>query len=255
MKPRAEAPALGPEQGERLHKYLARCGVASRRKAEELIQLGRVQVDGQVVRELGIKLEPGSQVMYEGRPVVAPNLKYVLMNKPKGVLTTMSDPDGRRNVSDLLPELGAQLKPVGRLDKDTSGLLIFTNDGELAMRLTHPRYGVEKEYEALVEGVPGHDALERLRKGVRIEGRLTAQAGVVLQHADERRRRSLLRLTVHEGRKRQIRLMCEAVGHPVMELKRIRIGPLVLRDLPAGACRLIGKAEVQRLRRAVGLGQ
>lgn len=238
---------------ERLHKFIAACGVCSRRAAERLIAEGRVMVNGQVVTRMGVKVEPGDQVRVDGRLLSRPRTLVVLLNKPAGVVTTMRDPRGRPTVVDLLPDLGVVLKPVGRLDVDTEGLLICTNDGELASRLAHPRYGIEKEYEATVRGVPSEKALDRLRKGVPLDGRLTAPARVELVRFDREGDRATLRIALHEGRNRQIRRMAEIVGHPVEALRRIRIGPFVLRKLAPGQARLLGRREVELLRRLVGL--
>jgi len=174
-------------------------------------------------------------------------LYYLVMNKPVGHVTTMRDPQGRPTVTKFLPKLDATLKPVGRLDMDTEGLLLFTNDGEFANRLTHPRFGVEKEYLANVSGIVDPEALDKLRKGVYIEGGKTAPAKAAVVHAEEKADRTTLRLVIHEGRKRQVRQMCEAVGHPVITLKRVRIGPVVLRGMARGECRMLGKQEVEAL--------
>ena len=180
----------------------------------------------------------------------------LIMNKPIGYVTTLFDPQGRPTVKKLLPEIEAMLKPVGRLDMDSEGLLLFTNDGKLAQRLTHPRYGVEKEYEAVVSGIPREENLDRLRKGIWIEeGGKTAPAKVQAVNPGRKAQSTLVRITIHEGRKRQVRLMFEAIGHPVISLKRIRIGPLVLKNLPAGACRMLGKKEVDKLKSVVGLAE
>lgn len=240
------------DERERLHKFIARCGLASRRAAEQAIREGRVEVNGEVVVEMGLKVGPGDQVSFDGVPIAPPELKYVLLNKPKGVVTTMDDPQRRRTVLAYLPDLGVPLKPVGRLDYDTSGMLVCTNDGELAARLTHPRYALEKEYRAVVQGKPSEETLERLRKGIVLDGRRTAPAqvhriGTVKSDATE------LRVVIHEGRNRQIRRMLESVGHPVVDLKRVRIGPLRMAKMPPGSCRMLTKAEVRALQQAVGL--
>lgn len=238
---------------ERLHKFIAAAGIASRRKAEELIRQGRVEVNGEIVTEMGCKVGPEDEVRVDGEVAKQAKLHYVLMNKPKGVVTTLSDPQRRPTVAKLLPDLGVALKPVGRLDMDSEGLLLFTNDGELAARLTHPRYGVEKEYVVLVEGDIDERGLERLRKGVHIEGGKTAPAKVRKGRFDPKRGTSRLEITLHEGRNRQIRQMTDAVGHRVVDLRRVRIGPLRLRDMAPGMCRILGKTEVDALRRLVGL--
>jgi pseudouridine synthase len=240
--------------GERLHKRIAASGLCSRRAAEELIRQARVEVNGQIVVEMGVKVCPEDVVRVDGVPVGSSKLTTLIMNKPAGYVTTMSDPQGRPTVKSLLPRMDAVVKPVGRLDMETDGLLLFTNDGPLAQRLTHPRYSVEKEYRAVVDGIPDEKALNRLREGVYIqEGGKTAPAKVRLLSGTPGQRSAVLTIVIHEGRKRQVRLMCEAVGHPVISLKRVRIGPLVLKNLPAGACRLLGMKEVDKLREMVGL--
>jgi 23S rRNA pseudouridine2605 synthase len=238
---------------ERLHVRIAHSGICSRRAAEKLIQEGRVLVNGEFVTDLGVKVSPTDQVMVDGQVVGTAKAYTVLLNKPTGVVTTLSDPQGRPTIVRLLPKYGVQLKPVGRLDMDTEGLLLCTNDGELANRLAHPRYGIEKEYLATVAGIPDDKAIARLEKGVFVEGRKTAPAKVDVVHAEKKTETTVLRLTIHEGRKRQVRLMCELVGHPVKSLKRTRIGPLKLKGMHPGECRLLGKTEVNELRTLVGL--
>jgi pseudouridine synthase len=235
--------------------------VASRRHAEELILAGRVQVNGQPVTQLGAKVQPeGDEVQVDGRPVQAPAARvYLLLHKPAGVVTTASDPQGRQTVLDLLPSsLQAQrLFPVGRLDLDSEGLLVLTNDGALALRLTHPRFEQEKEYHALVRGRPAPAALEPLRRGLQLPGeaRPTAPAQVRFLRAAHGRQdadapapgTSWLSVTLHEGRKRQVRRMLAAVGHPVLRLVRVRVGSLHLGDLPAGQWRALSAAELEKL--------
>ena len=232
-------------QGERLQKVLAAAGFGSRRACEELIADGRVTVDGEVA-ELGRRVDPETaKVEVGGVPVsVRPGLVYYLLNKPRGVVTTASDPQGRPTVLELVPP-EPRVFPVGRLDADTEGLLILTNDGDLAYRLAHPSFGVEKEYLAEVDGVPTAGELRRLRTGVQLEDGVTApaRASVVQGRA--------LRLTIHEGRNRQVRRMCAAIGHPVVRLVRTRIGPLADRSLPPGTWRTITLAEVRALQEAV----
>jgi 23S rRNA pseudouridine2605 synthase len=240
-------------QGERLHVRIAHSGLCSRRAAERLIQEGRVEVNGRIVRELGTKVLPEDDVRVDGSPVGEAPHYTVLLHKPAGYLTTLSDPQRRPTIVKFLPELGVQLKPVGRLDRETEGLLLCTNDGELANRLTHPRFGIEKEYHAIVEGVPDEKALSRLRRGVYIEGGKTAPAEVEVIHVEPTTATTSLKIVIHEGRKRQVRLMCLAVGHPVKRLKRVRIGSLRLKGLRAGEARMLGKKEVDELKRLVGL--
>lgn len=236
---------------ERLHKFLARCGVCSRRKAEEWIAEGRVSVNGEIRTERGASVGADDEVEVDGRRIAVQRLHYLAMNKPVGVLTTLDDPHRRPTISKLMPDVGAMLRPVGRLDMDTEGLLLLTNDGELAARLTHPRYGVEKEYVVRVQGRPEAKAIDRLRKGVVLYGRRTAPAIVELESTGANE--STVRITIHEGRNRQVRHMCEAVGHPVVGLRRVRVGPIALRKLPLGATRKLGHDEVMKLKAAVGL--
>jgi pseudouridine synthase len=245
---------------ERLQKILARAGHGSRRGAEALIVAGRVSVNGVVVSALGAQADPEvDRIELDGQPLTIEQAHvYLVMNKPAGVLTTVSDPQGRRTVMDLLPPaLPPHVFPVGRLDRDTQGLLIFTDDGELAHRLAHPRYETEKEYCALVMGAPSPQTLARLRRGVEIQGRRTSPATVEATqpphgHAS-RDGCTWLRLVIHEGRKRQVRLMCAAVGHPVRVLVRTRVGEVLLARLPTGKTRPLSKRELSSLRELVGL--
>lgn len=237
----------------RLHVYIAHAGVCSRRAAEELIKEGRVQINGELVTEMGVKVNEGDIVSVDGEDLTIARHYTVLLNKPTGVVTTLSDPQRRPTIVRYLPDYGVQLKPIGRLDMDTEGLLLCTNDGELSHRLAHPSFGIEKEYQAIVEGIPSEKALRDLQRGVFIEGKRTAPAKVEVIHVEEKKNTTGLRITIHEGRKRQIRLMCELVGHPVKSLKRVRIGSLRIRGMRAGECRLLGKEEVNELRSMVGL--
>jgi pseudouridine synthase len=202
---------------------------------------------------MGLKVKPSDEIRVDGQPIHVAKHYTVVMNKPLGVVTTLYDPQRRPTIVRHLPDFGVQLKPVGRLDMDTEGLLICTNDGELAQRLAHPRHGIEKEYLATVEGVPDEKALKALRDGIFIEGGRTSPAKVRVLHAEAKTNRATLEITVHEGRKRQIRLMCEAVNHRVLSLKRTRLGPYHLKGMRPGECRLLGKKEVDDLRKLVGL--
>ncbi|MCS7006936.1 MAG: pseudouridine synthase [Thermoleophilia bacterium] len=233
----------------RLNAYLARSGVCSRRRADELIAAGRVRVNGERAA-LHTVVQPGDVVELDGRRVEPEPLAYVLLHKPAGVVTTAHDPQGRRTVVDLLPK-GPRVVPVGRLDRDTTGALLLTNDGLLAHRLAHPRYEVAKVYEAVVEGVPTSEALEALRRGVELEdGRTAPAAARVLEvRADS----SLLELVLHEGRRHQVKRMCEAVGHPVRRLHRSAYAGLGVADLRPGESRPLAPEEVRRLRELVGL--
>lgn len=238
----------------RLQKYLARAGVASRRASERLIEEGRVAVNGAVVRELGAKVTPGvDAVALDGAPVVwVPECVVLMLNKPAGCLTTMRDDRGRACVADFVPtDRYPGLFAVGRLDFDTTGLLLFTTDGELGHALLHPSHHVDKVYEAAVRGVPSDAALDRLRAGVVLDDGPTQPAGVRTLSADGRSAR--LEITIHEGRKRQVKRMCEAIGHPVERLSRVSFGPLRLADLPEGAWRPLDPDEVVSLRRCAGM--
>jgi pseudouridine synthase len=232
----------------RLQKILSQAGVASRRGAEQLIAEGRVSVNGVTVREMGVKAEPArDDIRVDGRRIKgAERLRYILLYKPPGYVTTRSDPQRRRTVLDLLHGVREYVYPVGRLDYDTEGLLLLTNDGELAARLTHPRHEIERTYEARVAGMPDVDALERLRRGIPLDGRRTLPADVALLNPGKGRDGVLL-LTIREGRNRQVRRMLEAVGHPVQKLKRTRIGPIADRRLKPGEWRDLTEDEVRTL--------
>lgn len=234
--------------GERLQKVLAQAGLGSRRACEELIAAGRVRVDGQVAA-LGRRVDPASdQVTVDGVPIaVRPGLVYYLLNKPAGVVTTAADPEGRPTVTELVPT-APRVHPVGRLDADTEGLLILTNDGELTQRLSHPSFGVEKEYLVELQSPPRPVSIRRLREGVELKDGVTAPARVA------RVGETGLRIVIHEGRNRQIRRMCAAVGHPVARLVRTRIGSLRDRTLAPGEWRRLTRSEVRSLERAAGSG-
>jgi pseudouridine synthase len=262
---------------QRLQKILSQAGVASRRAAERLITEGRVTLNGKTVHEMGTKANAETDdIRVDGRRLHAPERKrYILLNKPAGYVSTRSDPQRRRTVIDLLAGVREYVYPVGRLDYDTEGLLLLTNDGDLAARLTHPRHGVERCYEARVAGMPDADALRRLREGIPLDGRRTLPAEATLLNArgegrpkglqphegrpqgpqpregrpqGRQPREGVLQLTIREGRNRQVRRMLEAVGHPVRELTRTRIGPLTDRRLKPGAWRDLTPEEVTRLR-------
>jgi 23S rRNA pseudouridine2605 synthase len=230
--------------GERLQKVLARLGFGSRRLSEDLIAAERVTVNGEVA-VLGRRVQVETdEVAVDGIPVgVAPGLVHYVLHKPAGVLTTAADTHGRPTVVELVPD-EPRVFPVGRLDADTEGLLILTNDGSLAHRLTHPSFGVEKEYLAHVEGDPSAAAIRRLREGVELEDGITAPAKVSALGE------GLLRITIHEGRNRQVRRMCDAIGHPVRRLVRTRIGTLTDRNLTAGQWRPLTNQEVRALAEA-----
>ena len=240
--------------GVRLQKILSAAGVASRRAAEELMREGRVTVNGVVVTGLGSRADPERDaVRVDGRRVGgAVRRRYILVNKPRGVVTTRSDPQRRRTVLDLLPRVREYVYPVGRLDCDSEGLLLVTNDGGLAERLTHPRHALERVYEAVVEGVPSAAQLRRLQAGVPLDGRRTAQAGVRLIGGRRVRNgdRARIEITLREGRNRQVRRMLDAIGHPVVRLRRVQFGPIRDRTLAVGGCRDLSRRELTALRRA-----
>lgn len=235
--------------GERVQKVLAQAGLGSRRTCEQLVAAGRVSVNGEQA-VLGRRVDPAAdRIEVDGVTIgVRPGLVYYLLNKPPGVVSTASDPEGRPTVTGLVPG-EPQVHPVGRLDAATEGLLILTNDGDLTFRLTHPSFGVEKEYLVSVQGTPSGGALRALREGVALDDGKTAPAKVSQPEP------SVLRITIHEGRKRQVRRMCEAVGHPVKRLVRTRIGPLRDPRLRPGEWRELTTAEVRELERAAGAGQ
>jgi 23S rRNA pseudouridine2605 synthase len=234
---------------ERLQKILSQAGIASRRASEQLMLEGRVTVNGATVLELGTKADASrDDIRVDGRRIKIPERHlYLLLNKPRGYVTTRSDPQKRPTVIDLLVGVREYVYPVGRLDYDSEGLLILTNDGDLAARLTHPRHGVARVYEASVLGVPDEHDMKRLAKGVTIDGQRTGPAEVMSLGP------SRLRITVREGRNRQVRKMCDAIGHPVNELRRVAIGPLRDTKLKVGKWRALTAHEVERLRAAASL--
>ena len=236
----------------RLQKYLAECGVASRRHAEDMITQGLVQINGITVREMGLKVEEGDEVRVRG-DIVTPQAekRYVLYYKPIGEVTTSSDPEGRPTVLDRFRVFPVRLYPVGRLDFDSEGLLLLTNDGDLTARLTHPSGEVNKSYIARVSLQLTDEELNRLRFGIMIDGRKTAKAGAKILKQESLFTDVLI--TIHEGRNRQIRRMVEALGHQVIRLKRVKYGPVELGALARGEWRELSAQEVSDLRRSAGL--
>ncbi|ADH87209.1 pseudouridine synthase [Desulfurivibrio alkaliphilus] len=232
---------------ERLQKFLARAGIASRRKAEEYIAQGRVQVDGRPVAQMGLTIDPErQQVTFDGQPVLPPSRKLtVLLNKPAGYVTTMADPQGRPIVTSLINEPGLRLFPVGRLDLDTEGALLLTNDGELAQNILHPSRQINRTYHATVKGRPNREALQQLRRGIMLEGRRTWPARI--RELRRNQESTTLEVIIHEGRKRQVRKMFAAINHPVLQLKRVAYGGLRLGSLPTGRYRRLSPEDLQLL--------
>lgn len=234
----------------RLQKFIADCQVASRRKAEELIASGQITVNGRVVTELGTKIEPGEdEVLYKGTPLKPAEEKvYVMLHKPDGYITAAVDQFGRPAVTELVNDVEARLFPVGRLDYDTSGLLLMTNDGELTYKLTHPKHMVEKVYVARVKGKPSPGDLKRFTDGLEIDGVKTAPAKIKIVKEWEEAGHTSLKITIHEGRNRQVRKMLDIIGMKVVTLKRVATGRLFLGDLPKGKYRFLTREEVKYLK-------
>jgi len=231
---------------ERLQKVMARAGVASRRKSEEIIATGRVKVNGKVVTEPGSKVDPFDIIEVNGQIISAEKKVYLILNKPVGYVSTLNDPHGRKTIIDLVKGVSQRIYPVGRLDYDTSGLLIMTNDGKLTHILTHPSYQVAKTYRVEVRDHPEEDDFYKLRKGVNLNDGLTAPA--ILKNISRKRKSTFFDLTIHEGRNRQVRRMCEEIGFPVISLKRIIYDFLKLNGLSEGRYRFLTEKEVQRLK-------
>jgi pseudouridine synthase len=235
----------------RLQKLLAEHGIASRRRSEVLISTGQVRVNGQIVQELGTRVDPEQDTIEVGGTLLRkpPSMRYILLHKPLNVLSTCSDPFGRTTVLDLLPQPwreGQGLHPVGRLDGDSSGAILITNDGELTFQLTHPRHHQPKTYEVWVSGLPSQSALEQWRTGVLLEEKITLPAKIDI--VDQHMKRTMLRITLVEGRNRQIRKVAQLLGYPVEQLHRVAIGSVELGQLPSGSYRLLRDTEVSQLR-------
>lgn len=254
MSPRSTEGAA-PGEPERLQKFLSRAGVASRRAAEELIVAGHVQVNGQVVQTLGEKVIAGrDEIRVDGKLVSPPtSLWYLMLNKPGGVVTTLDDPQGRPTVARFIPAGAPRLFPIGRLDYATTGLLLLTNDGEFAQLMMHPRHHVPKTYRAEVDGVPDAHDLGMLRSGIELDDGRTAPAGARL--VEKRESSAVVEMILREGRKRQVRRMLSAVGHPVRVLHRISYGPVSLGHLAEGSVRALREDEVRALRAAAEGGR
>lgn len=228
----------------RLQKYMAHCGVASRRRAEELIQAGRIKVNGVIIREMGVLVSNEDRVELDGKLIKKEErLVYIMLNKPSGYVSTVTDPEGRKTVLDLIEGVRERIYPVGRLDYDTTGLLILTNDGDFAFRSTHPGQETRKTYLAEVLGMPSNESLHTLRKGVILDGKPTANAEVEVVKIKDKS--TVLKIIIHEGRNRQVKRMCEAVGYPVLKLKRTAVGKLTLGNLKIGQWRYLTPQEAK----------
>lgn len=239
---------------ERLQKYLASCGVASRRMSEEIIKSGRVAVNGKIVTEMGVKIKIGTdKVTVDGKDITPEEEHvYLMLNKPEGYVTTAHDPQGRPTVLDLVAEVPQRVFPIGRLDVDTEGLLFLTNDGELAYRLTHPKFAVTKVYHALVTGKPSEDKLDRMRNGLKLEDGMTKPCTVkVIRRYNHK---TMLEITISEGRNRQVRRMCQAIGNPIIELERVKIENIELSQVKRGQYRKLTLEELAPLMYKVQLG-
>ena len=236
---------------ERLQKILAAAGVASRREAEKVITAGRVRVNGKLVTELGTKVDPKkARITVDGKPIKVESKVYYLFNKPRGVVTTMSDPQGRRTVADFMQDSKERVFPVGRLDYNTEGLLLMTNDGELAQKLMHPSHEVNKTYVVKVPGIVPQEKLDLLRVGVKLEDGMTAPAFVNLIAYDHEKNYTLFNISIHEGRNRQVRRMCDFIGFPVRELKRTKMANLSINGLGKGRYRELTEQELSELKKA-----
>ena len=233
---------------ERLQKVIAHAGIASRRKAEELIIEGKVKVNGQVIRELGTKVTASDSIEVNGIKIEKEKKVYFLLYKPRGVISAVSDDRGRKTVVDLFPHVEERIFPVGRLDYETSGVLLLTNDGDFSNLLTHPRYNIDKTYVAKIKGLPKREDLKKLERGIMLEDGKTAPAKVKVLSSDREQGKSILAITIHEGRHRQVRRMFEAIGCPVLKLKREQFAFLGLHGLNAGESRELTAHEVKQLR-------
>ncbi|WP_407891127.1 pseudouridine synthase [Lacticaseibacillus sp. N501-2] len=233
----------------RLQKAIANAGVASRRHAEELIAKGHVEVNGQVVTEMGVKVSPKDDVLVDGVPLSKPIARHYLFYKPRGVITAVTDDKKRKVVTDYFEEVPERLYPVGRLDYDTSGLLIMTNDGDFANQLMHPKFKIEKHYVAKVQGIPTRADLDPLRKGMKLDGKKLAPARYNIISSDKTKRTAIVELTIHQGVNHQVKNMLKAVGYPVIKLSRPQYGPLTLDGLQPGDYRPLKPREVDALRK------
>ncbi len=231
----------------RLQKYIAQCGVSSRRHAEELINSGRVRVNGLTICEMGVLVSDTDKIEVDGKPIEKEErLVYIMLNKPSEYVTTVTDPEGRKTVMDLIGEVNERVYPVGRLDYDTKGLIILTNDGDLAYNITHPSQEIKKTYLAEVLGIPSKTSMNLLRTGVMLDGRPTAKSEAHI--VESKGNNTVLKIVINEGRNRQVKRMCEKIGHPVIKLERISVGKLTLGNLRKGQWRYLTPQEVNSFR-------
>ena len=235
----------------RINKYIASCGIASRRKAEELIIENRVKVNGKIVNELSFQInEAEDKVEVDGKTIVLEEeLVYIMLNKPEGYVTTVKDQFDRKSVIDLVKGVGARVYPIGRLDYETSGLLLLTNDGDLTYKLTHPKHEVDKTYVATVKGIPNESEINNFEKGLYIEDYKTAPAKIKIVKKNIEKNYAVCEIKIHEGRNRQVRKMCRAINHPVMNLRRKAMGKIVLKDVEIGQYRYLTNDEVNYLKK------
>lgn len=237
---------------ERLQKFISQAGIASRREAEKLISAGRISVNGKVITELGSKIDVlKDKVMFDGKAISGEKLVYIMLNKPKGVVTTLNDPQGRKTVITLVADIPQRIYPVGRLDYNTEGLLLMTNDGELTHNLIHPSRKIFKTYVAKVAGVPPEEKLDLLRAGIKLSDGMTAPALINIVKFDQEKDITSLEITIHEGKNRQIRRMFEAIHYPVKQLKRVKFDFLTLAGLKRGHYRHLTPDEVEELKNGV----
>ncbi|MFC4404312.1 pseudouridine synthase [Gracilibacillus xinjiangensis] len=234
---------------ERLQKVIAKSGITSRRKAEKLIEDGQVKVNGKVVTELGVKVTNQDQIEVNNVPIEKEQPVYYLLYKPRGVISSVSDDKGRKTVTDFFEELDERIFPVGRLDYDTSGLIIMTNDGDFMNLLLHPRYQMDKEYIVKTKGIPAKENLQKFKKGIRSDGELLKAKHVKTMSFDKKKQTAILKIVLHQGKNRQIRRMFDAIGHPVMKLRRERFGILTLEGLQPGEHRKLTAHEVEQLKK------
>ncbi|MBS6509532.1 MULTISPECIES: pseudouridine synthase [Paraclostridium] len=235
----------------RINKYIASCGIASRRKAEELIIENRVKVNGKIVNELSFQInEAEDKVEVDGKTIgLEEELVYIMLNKPEGYVTTVKDQFDRKSVIDLVKGVGARVYPIGRLDYETSGLLLLTNDGDLTYKLTHPKHEVDKTYVATVKGIPNESEINNFEKGLYIEDYKTAPAKIKIVKKNIEKNYAVCEIKIHEGRNRQVRKMCRAINHPVMNLRRKAMGKIVLKDVEIGQYRYLTNDEVNYLKK------